>query len=67
MIICVTRHQEELRLRQIQRGLEGSCEGNMPNRFFIVTRCLECLSSGVKRAGCADFVTLPSSVTFLSV
>lgn len=33
-------------------------------RFLMVTRCLENLSSGEKRAGWADLVTFPSLVDF---
>lgn len=40
--------------------------GNRPKRLRSSTRCLDHLSSGEKRAGCADLVTLPSR-TFLSV
>ena len=38
--------------------------GRMPKRFLRVTRSLENLSSGEKRAGCADLVGLPSSSSF---
>lgn len=36
----------------------------MPKRFFKVIRSLENLSSGEKRAGCADFVGVPSGASF---
>lgn len=39
----------------------------MPKRFLIVTRCLENLSSGEKRAGWADRHGSSLSFTFLSV
>src|SRR6188768_3943698 len=42
------------------------CPCNKPKRFLSVTRCRDHLSSGEKRAGCADLVTLPSR-TFWSV
>ncbi|KAK0123990.1 hypothetical protein ONS95_008979 [Cadophora gregata] len=42
------------------------CVKSSPYLFFSVTRCLEYLSSGEKRAGCADLVTSPET-TFLSV
>lgn len=32
------------------KGLEGSWDGKIENLFLIVTRCLENLSSGEKRA-----------------
>jgi hypothetical protein len=48
-------------------GLAGSWVGRMPKRFLMVTRCLENLSSGEKRAGCADLVITPSTVFLLSV
>eukprot|EP00951_Prasinocladus_malaysianus_P042429 scaffold514604_cov41-Prasinocladus_malaysianus.AAC.1 len=38
----------------------GSCVGNIPNLFLIVTLSFENLSSGEKRAGCAEAVGLPS-------
>lgn len=43
------------------------CVRSRLKRFLIVTRCREYLSSGEKRAGCADFVMTPEPVTFLSV
>lgn len=42
------------------------CVRSRPNLLFIVTLCLDHLSSGEKRAGCADLVTCPRA-TFLSV
>ena len=42
------------------------CVINSPYLFLSVTRCLEYLSSGENRAGCADFETSPET-TFLSV
>lgn len=42
------------------------CVSNSPKRFFSVTRWRDHLSSGEKRAGCADLVTVPSR-TFFSV
>lgn len=42
------------------------CVSKRPKRFFNVTRWRDHLSSGEKRAGCADFVTVPLR-TFLSV
>ena len=42
------------------------CVSKSPKRLFKVTRCRDHLSSGEKRAGCADFVTSPCR-TFFSV
>ena len=42
------------------------CVKSNPYLFFNVTRCLEYLSSGEKRAGCADFVT-SLATTFFNV
>ena len=39
----------------------------MPNLFFAATLCLLNLSSGEKRAGCADSVTFPSGFDFYLV
>jgi hypothetical protein len=39
----------------------------MPKRFLRVTRSLENLSSGEKRAGWADLVGLPSPSSFCNV
>ncbi len=36
--------------------MAGSCDGKILNRFFMQIRCLENLSSGENRAGCADSV-----------
>lgn len=41
--------------------------GRMEKRFLIKIRCAENLSSGEKRAGCADFVGVPSGAVLLSV
>ena len=38
--------------------------GSRPKRFLHIMRCLENLSSGEKRAGCAEIVGLPSGVSF---
>jgi len=43
------------------------CVGRIPKRFLIVTRSFENLSSGEKRAGCADRVGLLHSHTFFRV
>lgn len=42
----------------------GFCVSSRPKRFLIVRRWREYLSSGEKRAGCADKVGRPSSVRF---
>ena len=42
----------------------GFCVGRRPKRFLHATRCLENLSSGLKRAGCADCVGEPSGAVF---
>lgn len=42
----------------------GSIVMRMPKRFLHASRCLENLSSGEKRAGCADCVGLPFGSTF---
>ena len=61
--------------KRIKRKKRHSCaadnaaaraSGSKTHRFFSVTRCRENLSSGEKRAGCADVVTLPAT-TFLRV
>ena len=38
--------------------------GSNPKRFLHATRCFENLSSGLKRAGCADCVGVPSGAVF---
>ncbi len=48
-------------------GTCGFWVGNRPNRRLQINRCLENLSSGEKRAGCADSVGRPSGASFLSV
>ncbi len=40
------------------------CVKSNPYLFFSVTRCLEYLSSGENRAGCADLVTSPETTFF---
>eukprot|EP00967_Tisochrysis_lutea_P039872 scaffold47821_cov29-Tisochrysis_lutea.AAC.5 len=40
------------------------CVGSRPKRFLQMSRCFENLSSGEKRAGCADSVGLPSGASF---
>jgi hypothetical protein len=42
----------------------GCCVGRMPKRFFSVTRSRLNLSSGEKRAGCADLVGRPLGSVF---
>lgn len=42
----------------------GRCVGSRPNRFFRMTRSRENLSSGEKRAGCAECVGVPSGAVF---
>lgn len=42
----------------------GPCVKSKPKRFLMVKRWREYLSSGEKRAGCADIVGRPSSVRF---
>ena len=42
----------------------GFCIGSSPKRFLQIRRCFENLSSGEKRAGCADSVGLPVGVSF---
>ena len=47
-------------------GYSRCCVNSRPKRRFSVTRCRDHLSSGEKRAGCADLVTCPWA-TFLRV
>lgn len=54
-------------LKASYNGFDGSWVGRTPNRFLIVTRCRENLSSGENRAGWADLVILPSAVIFFRV
>ena len=42
----------------------GFCVGSRPKRFLHVVRSRENLSSGEKRAGCADCVGVPSGAAF---
>ena len=42
----------------------GRCVGSRPKRFFRMTRSRENLSSGEKRAGCAECVGVPSGAVF---
>lgn len=44
----------------------GCCVGSRPNRFLHVVRSRLNLSSGEKRAGCADAVGVPSGPAFCS-
>jgi hypothetical protein len=39
----------------------------MPNRFLHVIRSRLNLSSGLNRAGCADFVGVPSGASFCNI
>eukprot|EP00976_Prorocentrum_cordatum_P110812 1195268-Prorocentrum_minimum.AAC.3 len=48
----------------IYKTSAGCCVGSRPNRFLHVMRSFENLSSGEKRAGCADCVGLPSGAVF---
>lgn len=50
-----------------QRSGRGCCVGRTPNRRFRARRCREYLSSGEKRAGCAERVGCPAGDTFLRV
>ena len=47
-----------------QRGTCLFCMGSKLKRRLQMSRCLENLSSGEKRAGCADTVGLPSGDSF---
>ena len=52
------------RVEEVHKAACGRCIGSRPKRFLQMRRCLENLSSGEKRAGCADSVGLPSGVSF---
>lgn len=56
------RHRSQLCSQKNANSL--CCVKSNPYLFFSVTRCLEYLSSGEKRAGCADFVTSPETTFF---
>lgn len=47
-----------------QRTIGACCVGSTPNLFLLATLAAENLSSGEKRAGCADSVSLPSGFAF---
>ena len=49
---------------EVYKATCGRCIGRRPKRFLQISRCLENLSSGEKRAGCADSVGLPSGASF---
>ena len=49
---------------EVHKATCGRCIGSRPKRFLQMRRCLENLSSGEKRAGCADSVGLPSGASF---
>ena len=49
------------------KGTAGESVNRTPNLFFSVTLCLEYLSSGEKRAGCAEMVGAPEGSVFSSV
>jgi hypothetical protein len=51
-------------VRADQSSGAGCCVGRMPKRFLQVMRSLLNLSSGEKRAGCADLVGVPSGPIF---
>lgn len=51
----------------IQYLTAGCCVGSRLNRFLHVVRSRLNLSSGEKRAGCADMVGVPSGAAFLRV
>ena len=52
------------RVEEVHKATCGRCIGSRPKRFLQMRRCLENLSSGEKRAGCADSVGLPSGASF---
>ena len=49
------------------KGVFGCCMGSSLKRFLHIKRCFENLSSGEKRAGCAEMVGLLSGVSFCEV
>ena len=49
---------------KIYNCFSGCCVGNKPNRFLHAILCLENLSSGLNRAGCALRVGFPSGAVF---
>jgi hypothetical protein len=59
---AVTGRSHHVHLAHSSGG--GRCVGSRPKRFFKITRSLENLSSGEKRAGCAECVGVPSGAVF---
>ena len=49
------------------KGVFGCCMGSSLKRRLHIKRCFENLSSGEKRAGCAEMVGLLSGVSFCEV
>lgn len=67
---CAIRPRPSQQFRKgatsVQYLTAGCCVGRRPNRFLQVVRSRLNLSSGEKRAGCADMVGVPSGAVFCS-
>lgn len=57
---------DQIRHDRHQRTMGACCVGSTPNRALLATLAPENLSSGEKRAGCADSVRFPSGSAFCS-